>query len=289
MDPIVTIGLVTYNRCDELVVAVNSVLNQTLLNWRLIISDDYSTDETESICLDFAKVDSRITYIKHTKIGMTANFNWVLSNTSTKYFMWLCDDDYLQENYLENNIVELENDLNLICSAGLTKSFNRHSSKNSIEIFFQLEMQSRIKRIVEYIKCVDKNIYLFGVFRHEVVKNTNIPDVYCSDLIWVAHISLLGKMKIISNTALFYSTAGISSSKDSLVDYFKLKKSNPYRIYRSELIKTVVLNEKLSLFAKFLIIINIYWIIHEKYLQHPIEKKLRGFLKIRTRFLSMFR
>ena len=47
--PLISVGLVTYNRADLLRRAIDSVLKQTFSNYELIISDDNSSDGTEGV------------------------------------------------------------------------------------------------------------------------------------------------------------------------------------------------------------------------------------------------
>lgn len=47
-EPLITVRIATYNRCEELINrAVKSVINQTYSNWELIVVGDYCTDSTE--------------------------------------------------------------------------------------------------------------------------------------------------------------------------------------------------------------------------------------------------
>ncbi|MCK5360783.1 MAG: glycosyltransferase, partial [Gammaproteobacteria bacterium] len=50
--PRVSIGLIVYNGENFLAEAMNSLLTQTFDDFELIISDNCSTDNTESICRD---------------------------------------------------------------------------------------------------------------------------------------------------------------------------------------------------------------------------------------------
>ena len=52
----------TYNRCDLLRKAVNSVLTQTYKNFEIIIIDNYSDDNTQEVVESFK--NSKIVYQK---------------------------------------------------------------------------------------------------------------------------------------------------------------------------------------------------------------------------------
>ena len=73
---------------------LDSFLTQTFNEFELIISDNKSTDNTESICREYAARDPRIRYIRQIEnIGMMANFKFVLDEAVGDYFMWTAADD----------------------------------------------------------------------------------------------------------------------------------------------------------------------------------------------------
>ncbi len=65
--PHISIILPTYNSCETIDRAVNSVIQQTHRNWELIIIDDYSTDDTPARIQHYCDLDSRIKSLFLTK------------------------------------------------------------------------------------------------------------------------------------------------------------------------------------------------------------------------------
>lgn len=65
--PQFSVVMPVYNRQGYVHHAIQSILDQTLTDWELIIVDDASTDDTERICKSFAKKDKRITYVRNQK------------------------------------------------------------------------------------------------------------------------------------------------------------------------------------------------------------------------------
>jgi len=65
--PIVTIGLPVNNGEKFINKCLNSILDQTRTDFRLIISDNASEDKTAEICKEFMKKDPRIKYFKQEK------------------------------------------------------------------------------------------------------------------------------------------------------------------------------------------------------------------------------
>lgn len=98
--PLISIGMPTYNRADSfLKQAIQSAVDQTYSNIEIIVSDNCSTDHTETLVRSFN--DSRIQYFKQCKnIGMLNNSNFCLKEAKGAYFMQLHDDDLLDEDFV---------------------------------------------------------------------------------------------------------------------------------------------------------------------------------------------
>ncbi len=133
----VTVGIPTFNRAGLLRETVESVLGQTYRDFRLIVSDNASTDETRDVVASLS--DSRLEYVRaETNIGMIGNFNRLIELTKTKFLMLLPDDDLLYPDYL-SSVVEI---LRRNPRAGLV-----HTA------FDEIDIDSRVKeRSVSFIK-----------------------------------------------------------------------------------------------------------------------------------------
>lgn len=82
---------------------INSVLNQSITEFELIIVNDDSPEDIESIVNSFS--DPRIRYFKNEKnIGaehVVDNWNICLSHANGEYFLLMGDDDVLEFSFLE--------------------------------------------------------------------------------------------------------------------------------------------------------------------------------------------
>lgn len=89
----IDIILATYNGGKYLKQQLDSILNQTYNNFKLIISDDASTDETIDILKEYKKKDNRIeVYYQEKNLGYVQNFEFLLKKVENDIFM-LCDQD----------------------------------------------------------------------------------------------------------------------------------------------------------------------------------------------------
>jgi glycosyltransferase involved in cell wall biosynthesis len=101
----ITALITTYKRPKLLKRALKSVLNQSYKDFKILISDDNSNDNSKEIINEYLQNDNRLTYYYHEKnIGEKANINYLLSNINTPYFSLIHDDDGIEENFYEKAI-----------------------------------------------------------------------------------------------------------------------------------------------------------------------------------------
>lgn len=97
---LISIVVPTYNRADLIEKTIHSVLEQTYFNFELIIVDDGSTDNTQSVVNPYL-VDDRIQYhkIKNSERGAARNFG--VKKSSGSYITFLDSDDIFLPWHLE--------------------------------------------------------------------------------------------------------------------------------------------------------------------------------------------
>lgn len=113
MKSIVTVITPTYNHEKYIVKCIDSVLNQTYKNWRMIIVEDFSSDKTREIVEEYAKKDKRISIVKHRshwgipKLAKT--YNQAINLSKTKYVAFLEGDDFWPKDKLEKQLTFIKN------------------------------------------------------------------------------------------------------------------------------------------------------------------------------------
>jgi glycosyltransferase involved in cell wall biosynthesis len=98
--PLVSIGIPTYNRADSyLRYALRSAVSQTYKNIEIIVSDNCSPDNTESVVKAFD--DPRMRYYRQTEnIGPVKNRHFCLEQSRGDYFVMLLDDDLIDDDFI---------------------------------------------------------------------------------------------------------------------------------------------------------------------------------------------
>jgi rhamnosyltransferase len=113
--PEVTVVLSAYNGARHIAEQIQSVCGQSFRNWRLVVRDDGSSDETVAIVKELIKKDSRISLIESSsaRLGPTASFAALLetvhANGAERAF--LCDqDDFWRPRKMEQQLSLLRAD-----------------------------------------------------------------------------------------------------------------------------------------------------------------------------------
>ncbi len=101
--PEVTICIPAYNADKYLSETLDSVRNQSFLNWDMIVTEDGSKDRTEEIVNDFAKkVAQSVTYQRHSQnMGLSATRNTCIRTASSPLLAFLDSDDCWKPEHLE--------------------------------------------------------------------------------------------------------------------------------------------------------------------------------------------
>lgn len=93
---LVTIVIPTYNHAEKLNVALQSILRQTFTAWKVIVVNNFSTDNTIDIVNSFA--DPRIHLFNFKNNGViAASRNYAMKLADTKFIAFLDSDDIWYE------------------------------------------------------------------------------------------------------------------------------------------------------------------------------------------------
>ena len=117
IDNLISVIMPAYNAAHYISIAIESVINQTYINWELIIIDDGSFDDTAKIVNEWAGKDRRIQYFcqENSKQGKARNLG--ISKSQGFYLAFLDADDTWMPEKLEIQIREIkEKNVDLVFS-----------------------------------------------------------------------------------------------------------------------------------------------------------------------------
>ena len=110
---LISIVIPTYNHGTYLKRALQSVLDQTYLNWEAIVIDNHSTDDTAEIMTNFN--DQRIKYLKiHNNGVIAASRNAGINIAKGEWIAFLDSDDWWTEDKLEICFKNINDEIDLV-------------------------------------------------------------------------------------------------------------------------------------------------------------------------------
>ncbi|MCQ2022958.1 glycosyltransferase, partial [Clostridium butyricum] len=97
-----------YNTENYLKRCINSIINQNITNFEVILINDGSTDNSRKICEEYSKLYENIRLINQENLGQAYARNLGITEAKGKYIGFVDSDDYIDKNMYSNlvNIAE---------------------------------------------------------------------------------------------------------------------------------------------------------------------------------------
>jgi hypothetical protein len=134
-NPLVSIIVPCYNQAQYLSEALQSVLDQTYVDWECIIVNDGSPDNTEAVAQEWLEKDTRFKYIYKENGGLSSARNEGLNLATGQYIQFLDADDALNKFKFEKQLACFNDKIDIVISDYFpfdneTKSFKRERYMN---------------------------------------------------------------------------------------------------------------------------------------------------------------
>lgn len=120
------------NGADTIRSALNSILEQTFSDFRVIVVDDGSTDDTLTIVTGYECADARVTVIKGPGQGIAAALNLALDAGSSPYIARMDADDVAHPERLSSQVKEFDHRPNLVLLGTRIRWFGDKSGQPSM-------------------------------------------------------------------------------------------------------------------------------------------------------------
>ncbi|MDD5596473.1 MAG: glycosyltransferase [Victivallaceae bacterium] len=209
MTPLISIIVPIYN-CEKYIrQCIASVVSQSFADWELILVDDGSTDDSRSICEEYAEKNPQIKIFTQSNQGPGAARNTGLIKACGEYLIFLDSDDYLNTN----------------CLSGIKDTIYGKPGSDIIlgRVLLVSETGSYIRDYnesydidrIEDENSIDVMNYLFSrrnssfwsvwnhVFEMSFLKETGVlfkDDIYAEDLDWTLQIFFKAESFTVLNT-----------------------------------------------------------------------------------------
>lgn len=196
--PLLTVGMPVYNGEPFLRQALDSIAAQTFTDYRLVVSDNGSTDGTADIVRDYAREDDRIQLVGSPENrGAAWNYNNAFAHCTTPFFRWAAADDELAPTCLERCLAALEDAPGAVLAYPLTRMIDEDGTVlGDISDGLACSSRSPSRRLWHVVQNAVWGSPIFGVVRSEALRKTQLHGAYASaDYVLFAELALLGELK----------------------------------------------------------------------------------------------
>jgi glycosyltransferase involved in cell wall biosynthesis len=222
--PLVSIGLPTYNRPPGLQKVLDCIHAQTYANLEVLLSDNCSDKpEVAAIIRTAAKKDKRIQVVtQSTNIGLEGNFNFVYARATGEYFMWMSDDDVFDDNYIEECVKWLEEHKDHVLCSGQSIYYT-NGEYTFTEDMMPVTGESSFGRASKFFSKMQQNGKFYGVFRNKLLAAEPLGHHIGCDWSFMAKMAILGKLNFTPTTNYHRAIGGNSVNRKKLVSRYGYK------------------------------------------------------------------
>ncbi len=155
--------------------ALDSLLGQTFSDFRIVISDDGSTDDTTDVCALYSTRDERIELVRQPTNLNYGNFRFVLQRAESPLFMFAAGDDYWHPEFINKMVSALDRDPAAVCAVSRVEFVRNGVSVAEAAGTEPLDADTR-SNLARFLAAGDDNTRMYGVFRTPVAQAAFPPD-----------------------------------------------------------------------------------------------------------------
>ena len=162
MNPEISVIVPIYNVENYLDGTIKSILNQTFVNFELLLIDDGSSDRSSEICKYYSEIDQRIRYFRNLNSGVSSTRNFGIDHAIGNWIMFVDSDDCIEPitlDVLYQQAIEYNAD---ISSCWLT-----NVCETNRETYLYTTPTSVISKVISIDEVIEGLLYSDG-YRYEV-------------------------------------------------------------------------------------------------------------------------
>ena len=159
IDPMISVVIPVFNVQKYLNKCVDSILNQTIRNYEVILVDDGSNDGCSQICDKYAEVNDNVVSLHKKNGGLSDARNFGVQHASANYIVFVDSDDYVDPAYLKSLW-----DLHLKYGADIVVQGVKREQQNGVvlnDIQGSCEGLVNSQKAIE-LMCYGKNVSVFA-------------------------------------------------------------------------------------------------------------------------------
>lgn len=240
MHSLISIAMCSYNGERFIKEQIDSILEQTYMNFELIIVDDGSKDNTIKIIKEYQSKDSRVKLFQNEKnLGFVKNFEKAISLCTGEFIALADQDDIWKKNKLEVFLKNINENMLIYSDAILIDEHSKETGNQLIRPDGNL-VKGKCNKSFIFYNCVSGNTLMF---KKELVKDIiPIPKDITFHDIWIAFLaSTNGTITFTDEPMTYYRRYNEQVTKNVKKDYKSIrdrlnKKQNSYLLHAENLV-----------------------------------------------------
>ncbi len=234
MNILVSIIVPCYNQSHFLNESLQSVLDQTYVDWECIIVNDGSLDNTESIAQQWCEKDNRFSYLYKENGGLSSARNAGITKSDGEYILPLDADDYIHKDYLSKLVPKLYQDDSL----AIVSCYSEFFKKSLNNIIFELKPEGTTYHYLLYVNQLIATSLFRKICWEEVGGYDETMKKGFEDWeFWIAITKRGWKYKVIEEFLFYYRKSKKSMLVDTLNNHAESNKEYIYKKHREIYIK----------------------------------------------------
>jgi len=240
--PLISVIVPVYNAEENLNRCINSILNQTLIDFELLLVNDGSKDSSADICDTLAKTDTRVRVLHKENGGASSARNLGIEKSNGEYICFVDSDDYVDKSYLSAFFIDALKDDKYTFVIQRLANINDGKYRKQPEFVEGLYIKSEFSKLFSLNLIMKRGYPSCKLFNSKTLKTYNIkfnPNIhYCEDLLF-----MLTYLKYV-DTVYFSNDINYNyiSTEGSL--------SKKYNTYESEFLAFNLLNEEFKVLVR---------------------------------------
>lgn len=222
-DSLISIIIPVYNVEIYIEQCLDSIKKQSYQNFEVIIVNDGSQDNTESICKKIVQFDARFKYFSKENGGVSSARNFGLDNANGHYITFIDGDDWVDPNHLEiliKSITENNSDI-AICSYKEFRNniFYIRYYTNKEKHLLNFNIMTKEDFLINFPKLLSTNVCFNNavskLFRRDLVKDLRFDNklIYGEDLDFYFRLYLTTKnISFVNEDTYVYRIHGDSTT-----------------------------------------------------------------------------
>ena len=271
MEPLVTIGIVMFNEERYIAQAIESVLQQSYKNIKLIISDNCSTDASYGIAEKYLQNDNRIELYRQEKNeGPVFNFEFVLQKINSPYFALLGAHDLLLPDYIQSAMDWVQREeIALVYPEGRFIDQDGNQLENITDDYDTTGMPID-QRFVKIATNWYNGYVIHGVFKTKVIKKLPVENIISPDFLMILLTNLYGTIKKLPEIGYERRVVRKETSSDQHERHiregiYRHSEYNPYGKFIWHLSENIFKAHHISIIYKIRLILKLKKVIGERF------------------------